>query len=319
MAVINIGDAATAGLRLIVKRPVSVLVWGLLSAAYVSLILVIFGGSLITGFMTLARGPVSGPPPAQVLGLVAGAFGAMLLLMLGLILISAMIQGAALRAELEPENRGFAYLRLGRQELWLIAVNFVLSIVVGVAQAVMMIPVMIITVSLGAAGMGLPGGAPGDFSGPLGLGFVIPLVGQLIVALAALWIWLRLCMGPVMSFHEREFRLFESWTLTKGQAGRIFAVMFLVGLMLLALEIVFSIIGMAGVGVTVLANSGLQNVESLRTLTPAAVIAKLIPLLALFALMMVFGVGIINALIWGAVARMYRQLHPDADIATTFA
>jgi len=52
---------------------------------------------------------------------------------------------------------------------------------------------------------------------------------------------------------------------------------------------------------------------------PSAWIAGLMPLLILFGVLLVVRVSVSNALIWGAVARIYRQLHPDADVSTTFA
>ncbi len=321
MAEIDIGDAATAGLKLIGRRPLSVLAWGALASAYVTVIVVLFGGGIAASIIGLVRNRGTEPAPAQIFGLIGGIFGAMLLLIVGLIVISAMIQGAVLRAELEPDRSAFAFLRFSRQELWLIAVNFVTAILLWVAQLVMLIPVMIITIALAAAGLGSgvdthnPGALASIFAGAFG----IRVIGQLVILAVTLWLWLRLSMGAVMSFREREFRLFESWAITKGHAGRMFLTMLLVWVMIVAVEIVVWIIAMAGAGVTIFANVDLQNPQSMLTIPPAAWIAKLAPLLVILALLLVVVVGVVNALVWGAVARMYRQLHPDADVATTFA
>ncbi|HEX7760599.1 MAG TPA: hypothetical protein VF459_13915 [Caulobacteraceae bacterium] len=321
MAEIQIGDAATAGLKLIARRPLSVLAWGLLASAYVTTILVLFGGGLIASIVTLAQNRGTPPDPAQIFGLIGGFMGAVLLLGIGLVVIGAMIQGAVLRSELEPDRRAFASLRLGSQELWLIAVNFVVGMILWVAQVVMAIPLGIVTIAMGASGVGL--GANGHDPGtvlPMMAGAIgIRLLGQLVILGVTLWLWTRLCMGPVMSFREREFRLFESWTLTKGHSGQIFVTMLLVWLMLLAVGIVFWIIAGATIGVTIFANADLQNLQALQSIPPAAWIGKLLPLVVVFSLLLVVGVGINNALVWGAVARMYRQLHPEADVATTFA
>lgn len=321
MAEIEIGGAASAGLNLIGRRPLSVLAWGLLASAYVTVILVLFGGGLIASIVTLARNRGSEPNPAQIIGLFGGVMGAMFLLVIGLIVIGAMIQGAVFRSELEPDRRAFASLRLGGQEMWLILVNFVVWLVLLVAQVVMAIPLGIITVALGASGVGLNsnGHNPGAFMGLMAGAIAIRLIGQLIVLGITLWLWTRLCLGPVMSFRERQFRLFESWSLTKGHAGRMFLVLLLVWLMLIVVGAIFWIIGAASVGVTIFANADLQNPQALAAIPPAAWIGKLLPLVAVFSLLLVAVVGIHNALMWGAVARMYRQLHPDTDVATTFA
>lgn len=321
MAAIKIGEAATAGLGLIARRPFSVLIWGLLTGVYVAGVLALFGAGILASVAGLLRVQGTTPTPGQILGVIGSVFGAALLLIIGLIVIGAMIQGAAFRAELEPNNRGFAYLRLGGGEMWLIAVNFVLAIVVGFAETLLMIPVMVTSVALGATGAGLAASGHGSatFGPALAASFVIPVIGMLIVLLLTLWIWLRLCLGPVMSFRDRQFRLFESWSLTKGHAWGIFAVVLLVGLMLVGLEIIFSIIASAGFGATVLANGALRDPKALAAMPPSAWIAGLMPLLILFGVLLVVRVSVSNALIWGAVARIYRQLHPDADVSTTFA
>ena len=247
--------------------------------------------------------------------------GALVLLWIGLIFLGAVVQGAAIRAELEPDDRSFAYLKFGRQELWLVAVNFVLGLVLWAAQVVMSIPLAILTVGMAAGSVGTANahdasGFAAAMAGTIG----IRLIGQLVIAAVTIWLWLRLCMGPVMSFREREFRLFESWNLTKGHAGRMFLAMLLVVLMLVVVYVVFWIILAAGIGFTVFANaSSAQSAQAFFSQPPDVWIGRLVPLLALLGVLMVVAVGVVTAMTWGSVARMYRQLNPDADVATTFA
>ena len=42
------------------------------------------------------------------------------------------------------------------------------------------------------------------------------------------------------------------------------------------------------------------------------------PLLVVGLIWIVVSTSTSNALAWGAVARMWRQLHPDSDVAKTF-
>lgn len=322
MAAIQIGDAATAGLRLIGRRPLSVLMWGLITAGYFCLILVLFGSSIVTAFLSLARSAGQQASAQQIVGFIGAIFGAVTLLLVGMLFIGAMIQGAAIRAELEPEKRGLAYLRFGRQELWLIAVNFVTGLVIWAAQVVMTIPLVILTAVVGvgaAAGIGAGHDNPGAALPALFRIQAVSFIGQIVILTVSLWIWSRLSMGTVMSFQDREFRLFESWALTKGHAGSIFVTMLLVFLMLLVFELVAGVFLAAGVGATVFANQDLRDPAALAALPPSAWIGRLAPLLAVGGLLMVVFVGLSNAMTWGAVARMYRQLKPPEEIATTFA
>lgn len=318
MAEILVGEAATTGLRLMGRRPLSVLTWGLLASAYVTLIVVLFGGGVAVAVMSMVRAGHD-PSPGQVLGVVGSAVGAISLLVIGLVFIGAMIQGAAFRSELEPERASFAFLRLGRQELWLIAVNFVVGFLMWVVQMVLTVPLMILTVGMGVAG-GASGGHqdPAAFAGAM-IGMAgVRLLGQLLVTGLTVWLWLRLSMGAVMSFREREFRLFESWNLTKGHAGQIFLTMLLVWLIMLVVYLVAWILVGVTAGVTVFANSDLSNAQTLSALTAAGWISRLTPMIAVFAVVLVALVGIGNAMTWGAVAHIYRQLRPPTEVAATF-
>jgi hypothetical protein len=321
MAAIQIGEAATAGFRLMARRPFSVLTWGLVTAGYVGLIFALFGASLMTSVAGLVRSPGQTPTPQQIIGLIGASIGMGLLLGLGLLFLSAMVQGAVLRAELEPDKRGFAYLRLGRQELWLIAVNFVTAIVIWAACVVMMIPLFILAGVLGVGAAGLAGSNRGAGAVlPMLMGAnLVTFIGQIVILGVAIWIWSRLSMGSVMSFRERQFRLFESWALTKGHALQIFLTMLLVVLILFVAEIVIGIILGAGVGATVFANQDLRDPAVVAAMPPTAWIGRLAPLLVIYALVAVLFVGFSNAMTWGAVARMYLQLNPPEDVAKTFA
>jgi hypothetical protein len=315
MAQVDIGDAATAGLRLIRRRPFSVLTWGLVVVGYVALILALFGGGVVAAIATFARNGSATPAPAQVFALVGSLFGVVMLLWLGLLILGAMIQGAALRAELEPDRVGFAYLRFGRQELWLIAARIVQSIVLGLAQVAMAIPLGIVAGAMFAV---TRQGHGGDLAGMAGLRALI----QLVVWGLSIWLWVRLSMGPVMSFRERQFRLFESWTLTRGHAGEIFLSMLLVGLIMIAFYILVWIVAAIGLGATMFATfagASAQSVQGFFSQAPDIWLAKLAPAAAILALLLVVIVGVANALLWGAIARIYHQLKPDADVAATFA
>jgi hypothetical protein len=234
--------------------------------------------------------------------------------------VSTMIRAAAFRSELESENSAWAYLRLGAQEFWVFASIFVLAIILFVVQLVIAIPIGIVTgvAMVGtvlSAGDHNPAGLASGFAGLI----VLRLVIQLILTAVTLWVWLRLCMGPVMSFRERQFRLFESWSMTKGHVWRMFLVMLLAFLIIMAIYIVLAIIGFVGIVAVIAATPGMSDPQTFLMRPPAQWISALLPIVAVVALLGVFLVGSANALVYGAVARMYRQLNPSSDPATTFA
>ena len=80
-----------------------------------------------------------------------------------------------------------------------------------------------------------------------------------------------------------------------------------------------AIIGIASVAGTIASIPGLREPQTFFARPPAEWLGVFAPLLALAAVFFVILAGVANALIYGALARMYRQLNPDVDTATTFA
>jgi hypothetical protein len=319
MAEIDVGDAAMAGVRMITRQPFSVLTWGLLMAILVGLLFLVFGGGLAATISSIVTSSSAGATPtaAEIFGLIAGAFGFLFLLVVGAQLLDLVIRAAAMRAELQPEAHSFAYLRFGSQELWLLAASLVFWMVMLGANIAMSIPVAIISAvstigSVSAASQGAP-----DFGAMAGAAGV-RLIGQLIILAVSIWLWLRLSLGVVMTFRDQQFRLFESWALTRGHVWRMFLTMLLVFLMLLAVSLVLWTIGLIAVGATVF-SAVAPDPKAFFSRPPAEWMAALTPVFVVFLIGIVVSVGVGNALIWGAVARMWRQLNPDADVAKTFA
>src|SRR4030095_10398662 len=139
-------------------------------------------------------------------------------------------------------------------------------------------------------------------------GFSIGLV-PLALFLAGVWVVLRYSMGPLMSWSERTFRLFESWDFTRGRVLIMLAVGVSVAVIVLCGEVVlFSLLALAAnaiVPVSALPAAMASDPKAVVALVAPVLIAALVafPLLATWGLVM-FG---------AAWAEMYRQLTaPDA-------
>jgi hypothetical protein len=322
MAQIDIADAATAGVKFTLRRPLTVLVWGALVVVFLALLVGLFGGGIVTSIIALAQSPDASPRPEAILSLIGGFLGFFCLLFLGSMVLGAIVMAAALRAELEPEKTGLAYLRFGGQELWLIGVNFVMWVVLFVAQMVMSIPLVVLMVAMGAASFGMhPGGGPEAFTGAMASALGVRLIGQLVILAVTIWLWCRLSMGPVMSFRERQFRLFESWNLTRGHAWSIFLTLLLVFVMLIALEIVLYILGGLAMFAAIAPIPGITDPQTFFSRPPGEWIDQFAPAAAILALLVLILVGVGNAMTWIAVARLYRQIAlpseaPPAAVAT---
>src|SRR5215469_238910 len=312
MAEIDIGDAAMAGVRIITRQPLSVLTWGLLMAILVAVVFLLFGGGIASTIAAIVAAGAAGPSPAQIFGLIGGALGFLFLLVLGTQLLDLVFRAAAMRAELDPQAHNFAYMRFGAQEGWLLATSFVFWLVLFGANFAMGIPLGIVAIASGV-GAAVSGGQGGTDVGAVVGVEALQIIGRLIIAAVTIWLWLRLSLGVVMTFQERQFRLFESWALTRGHVWRMFLTMLLVFLMILALQLVLWILGLVVFGATIAGVAG-HDPKAFFSQPPAVWLGALTPLFVVVLVAIAIGVGVGNALIWGAVARMWRQLTPEADV-----
>jgi hypothetical protein len=209
-----------AGFRLIGREPVAFLAWalvyllvGLLPQAGAAALIV--PAAMRATHQLAAQGAAaghSGLPPADILRMQATMMQAQPISWLAGIVSHTLVCGAVFRAVLFPEDRRFLYLRLSMRELWLGLVSLVLAVMAAVALFAAMIPTAIMAGVISALSHNSPSA-----------GWLAGLV--IFLALAVLvWGLLRLSLALPMSFAERNFRLYESWALTAGQALKMFAV-----------------------------------------------------------------------------------------------
>src|SRR5690348_17260481 len=109
---ISVGSAVGSGFNLIGQRPWLVIGWGFL---YVIAVVVIE----LLAFALFGVAPMTPTAltPAEALQQVAPQMGRALFVLVLELPLAAVTVGAVMRAMLEPEHLGFAYLRFGRQEV----------------------------------------------------------------------------------------------------------------------------------------------------------------------------------------------------------
>ena len=298
MAGFSARTAILSGFRLIGRHPGVVLIWGL---AYVLValvpLLILFWGDLPTllglyakimqSLMAGVAPGASDPDLARQQGLLAAfEFSQLGLNLLAVTLVSCAIY----RAVLEPERKAFAYLRVGLQELWVIA--SMLALVVVLAAVLI----------ASSAAVGLVGQAVGTGAWIGGLILFLTSCGAIALVI---WVALRLSLAAPMSFAERRFRLTEAWPLTQGQGWRLFGVALGLASMILLIQMVLATLGQVlGLG------SSLARIDDLRAFlaNPAADLARMGPSLAGLALMQVL-VSAFSFTLWAApFAEIYREL-----------
>ena len=144
-------------------------------------------------------------------------------------------------------------------------------------------------------------------------GAIAAAVLGVVVLVAACWVLLRLSMAQLISFDEREFRLFESWKLTRGHAWSLFLLALLLIVIAIAAELLFS----AVLAVAAMA-SGVENmfthdaIEAFMRQPPATLLRTVAPYLAVFGLVLAFLLGVTQAVFLAPWAAAYQMLKGEA-------
>jgi hypothetical protein len=289
--------AIGAGFRLIGREPQAFLVWIVSFLLLGVLPQVGFLAAILPQWSRMMQEiAASGPAHARLTSLdmfraQAGMMQLQPLVWLMSLFSRTLVLSAIYRAVLEPEDRGFFYLRLGMRELWLGLTMLVLIVVAILLTIVAMVPTMILVGFIAALAHEAPG-----------VQLVILPVTFLALGVIV-WVLLRLSMATPMSFAQRGFRLYESWDLTRGQAGKMFFVALAFVLMAIGFEVVVGCLGLVALG-------GFAGVEHLSgwVLQPKFDLARVMP--------WVVGAGVAASIVATAIitlfgagwAEIYREL-----------
>lgn len=251
MASFSIGEAVGSGFRVIRDHPMAVLMWGLAYFAVAMAPMLAVGAVMVPDFIKLAEvAPSEATSEAASLEAYMALQAKMMLLqavqLVSTVAGTVILYGAVFRAVLEPNDGRHWYLRVGRQEMWLAFVYAVTVTLVVMAMFVGMIPLSIAGILVGA----MKGQDPLSWA-------ILVAVGICSVGLL-LWASIRLALAFPMTFAERKFRMFESWAVTRGHAGRmaltglaVAGLILLIEAILLVLFVVLGLMVLAIVGVTI--------------------------------------------------------------------
>jgi hypothetical protein len=309
MARFSATGAATAGFGVIGRAPLAVLAWGLV--VLVTLVGPMLGlmWTLVPQFIEMIKAmPEPGSAAsnttdpammARMMQLQGSMMGVNLISLVGGTLVKAVVAGAAFRAVLQPDQKRWAYLRLGKSELWLGLVTLVQGVLFMMAYFAAVIVGLILGLILF-----LVGSAAGD-AGKLVAGLLIAVV---ILAGIGVLIWgvLRLSMAGPMSFVEGKFLLFESWTFTRGQSGRLLGMAALLMLILIALElVVYAVLGVVAFG----SWAGIKAmIEALQGQPPQAWLHAFWGIAAIGTIVLSFLAAFAMALVYAPWAKAYQEL-----------
>jgi len=315
MSSFSITESAFSGLRLLGRRPLAALVWSAIYIVVFGAIVALFGGAIVNFVSAIAQHGGK-PDPAAVIGMIGSVGGFYVLLVIGSVVINGVISCAVYRAELHPDESRFFYMRFGAAEGWLMLVSFVRGLLIFLVQMVFLIPITIVTVAVAAAGAAASGHAAGGAAA--GAAMLIGGVLRLAMYGVLIWLYLRFSLAGPMTFVDRQFRLFESWTLTKGQGWRLFAVGLLIGVVGFGLYFILSIVGFAGGFALWGSFPHPATADAFFSQPPAQIMRVLAPFLEWAVVLLFVGGVVMLPVSLAPWAHILRRLKPETDVAKVF-
>lgn len=295
-------EAAFEGFRLTREKPVAVLFgWPLVY-------LVCF--SLIVGAVVAAMGPqvlndlkalsamsksAQADPKATmaVMSKMAGFFG--LLFPLAMI-FSAINHAAVFRAVLRPQEKGFFYFRIGGDELRILLVNVVLTVIFVCAVVVAAIAVGVAAGVAKAAGGTTAAWLSGVLLGLVCIGLVI-------------WVAVRLSLALPVTFAEKRIALFDSWRLTQGRSWSLIGMLLLATIFSMVVSLLGGLIANAAAAVT---GGGLAVLGTIKNPDWTALAPSLIAPLAAYGVINLVLASLQTAIVYAPLASAYRTLKDEA-------
>jgi hypothetical protein len=227
----SVGSILGGAFGLIRRHPLSVLVWGLLYVAAIALLLLAMRPlfSVYSDLLSqqVARGTAGPMDPQDLQPFMArmqSAGGIAFLSEIGVFALVMVLFTATQRAVLRPAERGFAFLRLGGDELRLVGLALVLAVCLYVvsflATLLLMIPVVIV---------GVASGSPVAVT-------LLALVEFIVLTGAMIYVEVRLSLAFPLTFLRRGFVVGEAWRLSKGRFWTLFGAYFVIALIYMMLS-----------------------------------------------------------------------------------
>jgi hypothetical protein len=230
-------DAVFSGFRFVKQRPAMVLIW----AAYLLVLLAVasvamfdIGGDALTSLMIAAQG--SNPDPAKLMKLMQQVAPASLFAELLITIFGAVLATAVLRVRLTPGPHPWGGLKLGGDELRVLA-------------GTLLVMICVFCLSMTA-------GVLADLVGELGIPPLIPLALGLFLVLA---VQVRLSLVGVVCQAEGRVSLSRSILLTKGMFWRLLGAYVLLAAITLVILFLLAVIFAALIGAAAMATGGGVN------------------------------------------------------------
>lgn len=288
---LSVGRILEGAFGLVRERFVAVAVWaGIYLAGNLAVIAVM---------MPILQGTVGSGIPVGDSSAMLAAMGPVWLLNLLLALIGLILYAAAMRAVLRPEASGLGFLRLGMDELRLLA----LVILFIVASLVLGVGLMLLLGMFGA-GVAMTSDSP----------LVAGLVG-VVASIVALGLFIffvvRFSLAFPLTLHRRRIVIGEAWSLSRGRFWTLFGAAFVVTLIGMVLTLALSTFMMGSYFADLFAAAGDPEATMLAAEAQSESLTQFGPMMIVQSLAGAVIAGLWVALSGGSIATAAKLLLAD--------
>lgn len=285
-------DAAFEGFRVVRRKPTVLLWWTGAYLAFIAVVVLVGLGPLIS-MINAAEALETSTDPSAMNPLLAAWGSFMLIAFPAGLLFGAMLNAAVVRSVLAPSRSAFGYLRLGGDELRVLAVTLVLAVM---AMAVFGLLGLLVGVVGGVAAATIGEG-----------GWVVAvLLGVGMIGVGA-WLAARFSLAVPITVAEKKIAILDSWHVTKGRALPIVGMAILAFIMTIVVSFLFSIV-LFPVTLAMGMSGGWQELAAMEGAGMAEIFAAMGPFLAVTIVFQAIGAALQLAVAYAPFSAAYRDI-----------
>lgn len=289
MTAFSATDAAFEGFRIARERPKIILVWATLSFL-LSLVSAVYLISI--GQEARAVFEASASEQAPDLDALLAALQDMAPMMLMGLIVQCVMAAAVYRIVLRPSDQGFAYIKLGMDEVRLALLTFIYVLIASV---------LLIVVVLAAGFVGALASVGGQ-----SVAILVAASSELFFLGLLLYVAVRLSLAPAITFAERRLAVFDSWNLTGGQFWRLLGAY---GLALFGIMAIGALVLIIFVALTAIAFGGdLEAAGEIFRPNQSSLNAYFSPVMVLYLVVAAWVSALYYAVVIAPAAFAYREL-----------
>lgn len=287
---LSVGRILDGAFGLIRERFVAVAVW---TAVY-------FAGNIammlsIGSMMGAAIDPTAAGDPSAMIGALIPVY----LISFVMLLVGMVLYAAAMRAVLRPGADRAAYLRLGMDELRLLA----LVILFGIVGAVVSFGFFMLA---GLVGVGAAMGSQSS-----GFTALVVIIATVALFAAMLFLIVRFSLAFPLTLHRGKFVIGEAWRLSHGRFWTLFGAAFVIALLVTILNMAVSLVTMGGYMFDVIAAAGNPDAATRVAEAQTQSFGQLSPTMILYSLGSAITAGLWVTLAGGSIATAAKLVLDD--------